>query len=70
MRFISLLCHGWVVEPSKAHHEYSISPTHYFQSQAMLPVFQQKLNHEVHESQPSTELIGQLTKHLDLHGQF
>ena len=37
-------------------HKYSTSLTHSFQPQAKLPVFQQKINNEVHESQHTLTL--------------
>ena len=37
-------------------HKYSTSFTHSFQLQAKLPMFQQKINNEVHESQHTLTL--------------
>ena len=49
-------------------HKYSSPFTHSFQPQAKLPMLQQKVNNEVHESTYSNPPIGQLTEPRVVHG--
>ena len=52
MRFIAQFCLGLSPMKGLGHtHKYSTSFTHSFQPRAELPMFQQKVNNEVHESQ-------------------
>ena len=58
MRFIAMFClGGFESNKGLGHtHKYSTSFTHSFQPQAKLPMLQQKVNNEVHESQHTLTL--------------
>ena len=56
MRFIAQFCSVWAHERLRASHKYSTSFTRSFQPLANLPMFQQKVNNEVDESQHTLNL--------------